>query len=127
MNRSECLSEVIGPEAEYKAYLAKGVFKIQRSQSTGKHVFYPRIAMPHSGETDLTWVEASGLGTIYAITVNRSKQGQHNVALIDLDEGPRLMSRVDGVETAPIGSRVQAKIIQEEGSPLLVFTLIKTA
>ncbi|MBP6115325.1 MAG: OB-fold domain-containing protein [Neisseriaceae bacterium] len=127
MNRSECHHEVRGPEAEYKAYLAQGVFKIQRSQRTGKHVFYPRIAMPHSGETDLAWVDASGLGTIYAITVNRSKQTQHNVALIDLDEGPRLMSRIEGVETAPIGSRVQAKIIQEQGEPLLVFTLIEAA
>lgn len=124
MNRSECLTEVKGPEAEYKAYLAQGSFKLQRSRRTGQHVFYPRIAMPHSGDTDLEWIEASGEGTLYAITVNRSKAGQHNVALIDLDEGPRMMSRIEGVEHAPIGSRVRAKIIQEQGEALVVFVLI---
>lgn len=124
MNQSECLADVKGPEAEYKAYLAQGVFKLQRSVSTGRHVFYPRVAMPHSGETDLEWVTASGMGTIYAITVNRSKQGQHNVALIDLDEGPRMMSRIEGMESAPIGTRVKAKIIQAQGEPLVVFTLL---
>jgi uncharacterized OB-fold protein len=97
---------------------------IQRSASTGRHVFYPRVAVPGSGETDLEWVEAAGTGRIYAITVNRSRNASHNVALIDLDEGVRMMSRIEGRETAPIGSRVKARVIEEDGQALVVFDVI---
>ena len=79
-----------GPEAEYRAHLQAGRFMIQRSRSTGAHTFYPRIAIPGTGEQDLEWVVASGLATVYAITVNRTREGAYNVALVDLDEGPRM-------------------------------------
>jgi uncharacterized OB-fold protein len=110
-----------GPEAEYRAFLADGRFMIPRSRSTGRHVFYPRVAVPGTGEPDLDWVPASGRATIYAITVNRARDATYNLALVDLDEGPRMMTRIDGVETAPIGTKVQARIIQENGAPLVVF------
>ncbi len=110
-----------GPEAEYRAHLQQGRFMLQRSRSTGVHVFYPRIAIPGTGEQDLEWVAASGLATVYAITVNRARDGAYNVALVDLDEGPRMMTRIDGVETVPVGARVRARIIEEDGAPLVVF------
>jgi hypothetical protein len=110
-----------GPEAEYRAHLQSGRFMLQRSRSTGRHVFYPRLLIPGTGERDLEWVPASGRGTVYAITVNRTREGAYNLALIDLDEGPRMMSRVEGVETVPIGTRVRARIIEEDGAPLVVF------
>ncbi len=111
-----------GPEAEYRAHLDAGRFMIQRSRSTGRHVFYPRILIPGTGEQDLDWVPASGGATVYAITVNRTREGAYNLALVDLDEGPRMMTRIEGVETVPIGARVRARIIEEDGAPLVVFT-----
>jgi hypothetical protein len=110
-----------GPEAEYRAHLQAGRFMLQRSRSTGRYVFYPRVLIPGTGERDLEWIAASGSGTVYAITVNRSREGAYNVALIDLDEGPRMMSRVEGVETVPIGTKVRARIVEEDGAPLVVF------
>ena len=95
---------------------------LQRSRSTGVPTFYPRIAIPGTGEQDLEWVAASGLATVYAITVNRARGGAYNVALVDLDEGPRMMTRIDGVEAVPIGTRVLARIIEADGAPLVVFT-----
>lgn len=112
-----------GPEAQYRAFLRQGRFMIQRSVSTGRHVFYPRIAAPGTGTDDLEWIEASGLGTIYSITVNRTRQGSYNIALVQLDEGPRLMSRIEGVETAPIGTRVKARIA-DLGEPVIVFDIV---
>jgi uncharacterized OB-fold protein len=114
-------SETSGPEARFKAYLAEGRFMIQRSRSTGRYVFYPRIAAPVSGETDLEWVPASGDGTLYSITVNRTRDGNYNIALVDLVEGPRLMSRIEGVDTAPIGAGVKARIAALDGEPAIVF------
>jgi len=125
---SEVLSTAqasLGPQEQYLAFLAQGRFMLQRSLSSGRFVFYPRVLIPGSGETDLEWVEARGTGTVYAITVNRARGGSHNVALIDLDEGPRMMSRIEGRETAPIGSRVKARIVEEEGCALVVFDVIE--
>ena len=110
-----------GPEAQYRAHLREGRFTLQRSRSTGAYVFYPRLAVPGTGETDLEWVEAGGGGTVYAITVNRTREGAHNVALVDLDEGPRLMTRIDGVETVPVGTRVRARIVREGDAEFVTF------
>ena len=84
-------------------------------------MFYPRVAVPGTGERDLEWVEASGRGTVYAITVNRTRDATYNIALVDLEEGPRMMSRVEGVETVPIGTAVLARIVEADGAPLVVF------
>ena len=120
-------SKALGPEAQFKAYLAEGRFMIQRSRSTGRRVFYPRVAVPGSGETDLEWVPASGGGTIYSITVNRTREGSYNVALVELAEGPRLMSRIEGVETAQIGTRVKARIASIDDEPAIVFDVAEQA
>lgn len=113
--------DISGPEARFQAFLEEGRFMLQRSRSTGRHVFYPRFAVPGSGETDLEWVEASGRGTVYSITVNRKREGSHNVALIELEEGVRMMSHVADVETVPIGTPVVARIEPLEGEPAVVF------
>jgi len=49
-----------------------------------------------------------------------------NVSLIDLDEGVRLMSRVEGVPSGDvrIGQRVQARVVQQNGQGLVVFDLL---
>jgi uncharacterized OB-fold protein len=116
---------VIQPREEWLAHLAEGRFMIQRSRSTGARVFYPRIAEPGTGNQDLEWVEASGNGTVHAVTVIRKKDPaeNYNVVLIDLDEGPRVMSRIDGIDhdAIVIGMTVAAKIVVEEDKPLLVF------
>jgi uncharacterized OB-fold protein len=111
----------IGPEQRFKAFLAEGKFMIQRSRGSGRHTFYPRLAIPGSGDVDLEWVEASGTGIIYSITVNRRRDGSSNVALIDLDEGVRIISTLPNVETAAIGTRVRARIAQLDSGPAIVF------
>jgi uncharacterized protein len=113
------------PEADYQRFLAQGSFRIQRSRATGRYLFYPRVAEPLTGSTDLEWVEASGEGVVYSTTVIRQKPPtpSYNLALIDLTEGPRLMSRVVGVapERVKIGMAVKARIVREEDVALVVF------
>jgi uncharacterized OB-fold protein len=118
----------LGPEAQFRTYLDQGKFMIQRSKSTGRYVFYPRVAAPCTGERDLEWVEASGHGTVYSTTVVRNrpeKGGDYNVALVDLEEGPRMMSRVVDIEPSAIeiGMKVRAKVGELDGKPQVLFTL----
>jgi uncharacterized OB-fold protein len=80
---------------------------------------------PGTGETDLEWVQACGLGTVYSSTTVRTKPPAqpYNVALIDLDEGPRMMSRVEGLppDQVTIGQRVKARITTEGELTYVVF------
>lgn len=113
------------PEVDFQKFLTEGSFRIQRSRATGRYVFYPRVAEPQTGSTDLEWVEASGQGVVYSTTVIRQKPPtpNYNLALIDLAEGPRMMSRVVGLapEEVKIGMAVRAKIIRENEQSLVVF------
>lgn len=115
----------IHPERQYREFLAQGRFMIQRARGSGRYVFYPRVAEPVTGDTNLEWVEASGHGTVYSTTVVRKRppEPSYNVALVDLAEGPRLMSCVVGLppEAVRIGMPVRAQIIDDGGAPLLVF------
>jgi len=116
-----------GPDAQFAAALAQGRFQIQHCTACGQHVFYPRALCPHCGSAQLDWVEPSGVGCVYSSTTVRRKPesgGDYNVALVDLAEGPRLMSRIDGVppDQVRIGMRVQARVIDDPAKgKLLVF------
>jgi len=117
--------DVTHPDAEFRAFLAQGRFMIQRSKGSGAHVFYPRAVAPGTGARDLEWVQASGRGVVYSTTVVRKKppEPSYNLALIDLAEGPRMMSRVEGLDAAAvaIGMAVRARIIDQDGEPVVVF------
>ena len=98
---------------------------IQRSRASGHYFFYPRIAVPGTGETDIEWVCPSGAGAIYAVTVIRKKDPveSYNIVLVELAEGPRLMSTVEGIDhdAIKIGMRVQAQVKTDGPEPKLVF------
>lgn len=116
----------LGPDAAFQRFLRQGRFMLQRSRSSGAFVFFPRVAFPGTGETDLEWVEASGCGIVYATTTVRRRPdqgGPYNVVLIDLDEGVRCMSRVEGIasERVRIGMPVRARIDREGDAAVLVF------
>lgn len=123
----ECavLEPSIQPELEFKQHLASGRFMLLKDCSTGEAMFYPRAIAPRSGSTNLEWVEASGNATIHSFTIvsQRPPAEDYNVVLVDLAEGPRLMSRIDGIDPSAlaIGMKVRSKIIKENSEPLLVF------
>ena len=113
------------PERDYQRHLEEGRFMLQRSRSSGRFVYYPRVAEPRTGATDLEWVPASGEGTVYATTVMRQRAPtpSYNLALIDLAEGPRMMSRVENIapDAVRIGMKVRARISREGDTPIVVF------
>ena len=119
------MSDHSGPEATWRAASAQGRFMLQKSVSDGAYVFPPRTMAPGSGEDDLVWVEAAGTGSVYSVTVISPKPPlePYNVVLVDLDEGPRVMSRIDGIaaQDVTIGMRVRARIGEEAGTPILLF------
>ena len=111
-------------DQRYFGALAQGRFEIPRCLSCGRWHFYPRLCCPYCGSQGLQWVAPSGHGTVYSVTIVRRAEGDYTVVLVDLEEGPRLMSRVVGipVEQVRIGLAVRARIDATDEGPLLVFT-----
>ena len=70
--------------------------------------FYPRVLCPTCGSRNLTWVEASGLGTLHSFCVHYHSavpgligSVPFTTALVDLAEGPRLMGFLLGAPEDP--------------------------
>jgi uncharacterized protein len=121
------------PLAVYQAHLEKGELAYQWSIEAQKAVFYPRVICPFTGSNRLEWRVSSGLGTVYATaTVHPAREGApYDVALIDCDEGFRLMSRVEDLapEAVKIGMRVKFRIDRPGGdeAPYPVFVPVESA
>ncbi|MCC5987041.1 MAG: OB-fold domain-containing protein [Pararhodobacter sp.] len=119
-----------GPEAIFRAALAKGRILLQRNPENGAVVFYPRAVLPgtHGARAGARaeWITASGRGTVHSTTVSHRRPeagGDRNIALVDLVEGARLMSSVVGIapEAVRIGMAVRARIDLSGDEPVLLF------
>lgn len=114
-----------GPERHWRTALAEGRFLLQRTRASGTVFFPPRLMEPRTGDDAWDWIEASGMGTVHAVTVIYPKPPEppRAVVLVDLDEQVRLMSEVEGIaaEDIAIGLRVRARIGERGGAPLLLF------
>ncbi|KQP14181.1 Zn-ribbon domain-containing OB-fold protein [Pseudorhodoferax sp. Leaf267] len=113
-----------GNQARHQAALDAGHFLIKRCGGCSRHVYFPRELCPHCGSAELELVAPAGTGTVYAArTVRRKAEagGDFNISLVDLDEGVRLMSRVEGpTDTVRIGQRVRARVQRTTGQPAVV-------
>ncbi|MGF1457159.1 MAG: Zn-ribbon domain-containing OB-fold protein [Alphaproteobacteria bacterium] len=118
-----------GPDAHYLSFLEAGEFRIQRCPSCGHYQFFPRVLCMACGHPEPDLVPASGAATVYSFTTVRNKPeagGPHNFAVIELAEGPRMFSRVEGIEpdAVRIGMAVRARIVPAAGEgerPFIVF------
>lgn len=123
MSKNKNFSEV-GAERFYLDELAKGEFKIQFCGDCSQHFFYPRIVCPHCGSTSVAWVKPSGRGVVYSTSVPRAMpEGTYNISLVDLEEGPRMMTRVTDIEpeNVSIGMKVVAHIGEIDSVPVVLF------
>lgn len=136
------MSDVIRPLPQptdltrpYWQAAARGELHMQHCQACNRWQFYPRPFCVHCESDDLQWRAVSGLGRIYTYTVNHrapnpfmKQRLPYVVALVELDEGPRLMANIqgDGALETSIGRRV--KVIFEAVSEELAlpqFTLLE--
>lgn len=100
---------------------------LQHCRSCDRHVFYPRQRCPYCWSAALDWREAGGRGVV-ASFIGVYKPGHpafvdavpYVVALIDLEEGPRLLSNVVNrtPEESLIGQAVEV-IFEVQGNSTL--------
>ena len=114
--------------APYWQAAHQGELKLPRCEACAKFHFYPRAACPHCGSTQLAWQRVSGNGEVYSFTtVHRAPSKgfealvPYVVAVVALDEGPHLMTRLANVqaEAVRIGLRVQVAFEKQDDETTL--------
>lgn len=119
-----------GPVDQYLRYLSEGQFKLQRSKRTGEYFYYPSAFGRHAASDELEWADVSGRGIVYSVTTVRRPPkhgGDYNTSIVQLDEGPRMLTRVLGIDpdNVTIGMKVIARIEKpvwdDAIQPLVVF------
>lgn len=98
---------------------ARGELLFQECPACGHRQFYPRALCAVCAQTP-AWRQAAGSGTIHTFTVVRQHTAEpfrswvpYPVAMIELDEGPRLMGGVINcdVEEVHIGMPVSVTFV----------------
>ena len=106
--------------------------KYQQCDQCDTVVFYPRRHCTGCTSGTLVWKDASGEGSVYTYSIVRQSyhpffrnKVPYAVAWIDLDEGPRILSNVVGVEDAvsevKIGMKVQVEWEEHEALSIPLF------
>ena len=112
------LEAQVPPAERHRRYLSEGKLAYQEAPD-GTPVFPPRYASPGTGER-LAWKVSAGRGEVFATTVARPRGAEpYNVALVRLDEGFRMMSRVEGI--APVDVRIGQRVEVRFRDGLAVF------
>jgi hypothetical protein len=96
-------------------------FLIQRCNDCKKYNFYPKLFCPHCLSLNLEWVKASGRGKVYSYTVVYSYQPTefsedvpYIVAVIDLQEGVRMMSNIVGCLPETVKCDMEVEVVFDD-------------
>ena len=91
--------------AHFWAGTKQGKLLLQRCKSTGEVYFPPRLFSPEDGSDDVEIFEASGKATLYSYMINQrqhpSFDGPYAIAVVELEEGPRMMTNIVECEQTP--------------------------
>jgi uncharacterized protein len=96
---------------------------IQRCQVCQQAIFYPRSVCPRCMSDRIAWIEATGKGTVYSYTVVHRAPAQfaedapYVVAVVDLDEGVRLMTNVVGCAPAEVRIGAEVEVTFDDVTP----------
>lgn len=82
-----------------------GELWIQRCTGCGRPYFYPRACCPFCSSREVEWFRASGRATLYSYVINQRPapgwDGPYVIAVVQLEEGPRMLTNLVGVEPDP--------------------------
>jgi uncharacterized OB-fold protein len=83
----------------------EGRLMLPRCEACGPF-FYPRAFCPKCGSSKLDWIEASGRATLYSYVINVKPlapgyAAPYVIAVVSLEEGPRMMANILDVEPTP--------------------------
>ncbi|GGU04597.1 Zn-ribbon domain-containing OB-fold protein [Streptomyces coeruleorubidus] len=117
------------PDAFTRTYweaAAEGRLLIRRCRACGRAHHYPREFCPHCWSEDVVWEPASGRATLYTWSVVHrndlppfTDRTPYVAAVVDLAEGPRMMTEVVGTGSAgELSAGAGLEVAFREGIPV---------
>ncbi len=95
--------------------------EIPRCNACGKFWFPPSQSCPHCLAADFTWTPVSGRGKVFSfVTFHRvyhpafAKEVPYVVALVELEEGPRLLTNIVGVKPESVTCEMPVKVVFDD-------------
>ena len=126
MSRAEAPIAVPEPRlATYWEAASEGRLAVQKCLACETAYFYPRPLCPLCGSSRTEWINASGRGRIYSFSIMRAARRPTAPAIVELDEGPRVVTAIMDcdVHDLHIGDQVEVAFEKgEQGRPALAFT-----
>jgi len=121
------LPQPITPEAKpYWDGLREQKLMLPRCRACRRAFFYPRVVCPHCHASDIEWFQASGRGKLFSFEIGYQT---FNKAMIELEEGPRMMSNLIGIEPDPkkIRCDMPVEVVFEKQSDEITLPLFRPA
>jgi uncharacterized protein len=119
--------------APYQEAALEGRLVVQRCDACGHHQLYGRALCSVCG-SDVSWVPASGRGTVASWTIIRQNHSRpwremlpYVVALVDLDEGARVMTNIVGCEPEEVSIGMKVVVRFENVSDDAAIALFEPA
>jgi uncharacterized protein len=111
------------PNAPFWEAASERRLVVQRCDDCGQHQMYARVFCLACEGRSLSWAQVAGTGTVYSQVTVRFQvvpelEPPYLCALVELDEGPRLLTTVEGEGTA-IGDRVEVRWRDRDDEPPL--------
>jgi uncharacterized OB-fold protein len=107
--------------APFWAGAEEGRFLLQACDC-GARIFPPRVVCPKCWAGELRWEQASGLATVYSFSVLERPPTEafadlvpYVVAMVDLDEGPRMMTNIVGCPPPEVTVGMRVRVEFDEG------------
>lgn len=82
--------------------------QLQKCGGCGRFLYYPRAVCPDCMSDDLAWTSVSGRGVVHAFTIPHrhpnpafAARAPFVVALVELDEGVRMLSNLVEIDPSP--------------------------
>jgi uncharacterized protein len=102
---------------------------IKRCEACDRWFAPDAASCPGCGTEELTWAEATGRGSLVTWTISHGRPapdgtapGPAVLALVELEEGPWLYARLDGVQEPAEGLPLKAHFVHPaEGESYLIF------
>ena len=104
---------------------------LPKCKACGQLHYFPRPFCPHCFSWDLEWVRCSGKGKLYSYVINHrpapgfEEEAPYVIAVVELDEGPRMLSNLIDIEPTPEAVQVDMPVeilFQDVNEEMAMFT-----
>ena len=107
--------------AEFWAGCMKRELRLQYCAGCGRNQFPPQSFCRHCSSDNLTWAVASGRGKVLSYTIvlwspnpAYAVDAPYSLALIQLDEGPRMLSNIVGCPPDDVRIGMEVAVVFEQ-------------